>query len=338
MAAPRRAAASDDATLEDLGTVTPARRAAGGAAARGRLTRMALAPLAALSVTGLAAGLLLLPPTDPGTTEGGQASPVHASPLAVSRSQVRPTLSAPETAAPAAPAVETPEPTPAPEPAVDYGKLAEAAGTRYASAPVNVRTGPGTGFDVRTALAEGGEVTITSWAVDGWHQVSLKDKAGWIKGTFLTETKPEPKPAPKAAPQEAGKQASSAAGASSSSGFSGAACEKAGGLERNLTDRTATVLRAVCAEFPKASSYGGYRPDSDSYHGSGRAIDVMVSGEYGWQIAKWARNNASSLGIVEVIYEQKIWTSQRAGDGWRGMANRGSTSANHYDHVHISVR
>lgn len=64
----------------------------------------------------------------------------------------------------------------------------------------------------------------------------------------------------------------------------------------------------------------------------------MVSGDYGQQIADWARANASELGIIEVIYEQKIWTTQRAGEGWRGMRpDRGSVSANHYDHVHVSV-
>lgn len=93
----------------------------------------------------------------------------------------------------------------------------------------------------------------------------------------------------------------------------------------------------MCANFPKVSSYGGRRSGGGN-HGAGKAIDVMVSGSYGWEIANWARANAKGLGITEVIYEQKIWTTQRAGDGWRGMSDRGSVSANHYDHVHISVR
>ena len=131
-------------------------------------------------------------------------------------------------------------------------------------------------------------------------------------------------------------QASS--GSDSGSTATAGKCAKAGSLERNLTSRTANVLRVMCSKFSGISSYGGYRPGSGSYHGSGRAIDAMVSGDYGWQVAKWARANASSLGITEVIYQQKIWTAQRSGDGWRGMSDRGSASANHYDHVHISVR
>ncbi|GAA4901025.1 hypothetical protein GCM10025789_19560 [Tessaracoccus lubricantis] len=343
------------------------------------MVRLVVAPLAVLSVGGLAAGVLWLGPAGTETTEAVQA-PRAVADLGVSRSQARPALSPSaspsqepldlEAAKAANPEVVTPEPTvspsapatpasPAPEqasavsgtaasgevaaaggvaaeaegsaeaaveapaePAVDYSALSDAAGSLFASASVNVRTGPGTDFEVLDSLAAGAEVAVTAWEADGWRQVSVDDAAGWVKASFLAESKP-----------------AVAAAAESSSGFSTAACEKAAGLERNLTDRTVGVLRAVCAEFPAVDSYGGYRPgDNDSYHGSGQAIDVMVSGEYGWEVARWARANASALGIIEVIYEQQIWTTQRAGDGWRGMSDRGSVSANHYDHVHISVR
>ena len=103
-----------------------------------------------------------------------------------------------------------------------------------------------------------------------------------------------------------------------------------------MTAKSVSVLRTVCATFPDVESYGGYRADS-GYHGQGRAVDIMVSGERGWEIAKWARENAQSLGVIEVIYSQKIWTTQRASEGWRSMADRGSATANHYDHVHLSI-
>jgi hypothetical protein len=38
-----------------------------------------------------------------------------------------------------------------------------------------------------------------------------------------------------------------------------------------------------------------------------------------------------------VIYAQKIWSVKRGGEGWRGMSDRGSVTANHYDHVHVST-
>ncbi|AQX16246.1 hypothetical protein BKM78_10215 [Tessaracoccus sp. T2.5-30] len=209
--------------------------------------------------------------------------------------------------------------------------MAEGAGTRYATAAVNVRTGPGTGYDARTTIAAGADVAITAWAVEGWRQVVLSDRAGWIKESFLTTEKP-------AAPAATTASRTEAASGGGGAGFSSEPCVDAAGIESGLTSRTRAVLRAVCAEFPKVESYGGYRSDGGSYHSTGQAIDVMVSGEYGWQIARWARANASALGIIEVIYSQQIWTAQRSGDGWRGMEDRGSVTANHYDHVHISVR
>ena len=38
-----------------------------------------------------------------------------------------------------------------------------------------------------------------------------------------------------------------------------------------------------------------------------------------------------------MIWDQHIWNNERSGDGWRYMANRGSDSANHKNHVHITV-
>ena len=49
------------------------------------------------------------------------------------------------------------------------------------------------------------------------------------------------------------------------------------------------------------------------------------------------RADASELGVSYVIYAQRIWSVERGGEGWRGMSNRGSSTANHYDHVHVSV-
>ena len=63
----------------------------------------------------------------------------------------------------------------------------------------------------------------------------------------------------------------------------------------------------------------------------------MVSGETGLGIAEFLRANYSALGIEYIIYSQKIWSVERGGEGWRGMSDRGSTTANHYDHVHVTV-
>jgi hypothetical protein len=95
------------------------------------------------------------------------------------------------------------------------------------------------------------------------------------------------------------------------------------------------VFEAVCSRFPSITTYGGYRADGE--HSDGRAIDIMVSGETGWQVAEYLRANAGTFGLYDIIYSQKIWTSERSSEGWRYMEDRGSTTANHYDHVHVKV-
>lgn len=307
--------------------------------------RLIVAPVALLSVGGLAVAAVVVPPgggplqlTDPGyaAVDTGVVSRNYsrpslapaptasamASPSPSASASASPTTTA---AAPSPPSSSSPAPS-ATRP-VDYLARADAAGTRYTTASVNVRTGPGLGYAVRATLSDGAEVAITGWAVDGWRQVVVSRKAGWIKESYLTTKKPV------AAPARESQSASSGG-----SGFSDEPCADASGIESGLTSRTRSVLRAVCAEFPQVDSYGGYRADGGSYHSTGRAIDVMATGEFGWEIARWARANASALGIIEVIYSQRIWTSQRSGDGWRAMEDRGGTTANHYDHVHISVR
>jgi hypothetical protein len=116
--------------------------------------------------------------------------------------------------------------------------------------------------------------------------------------------------------------------------LSAAPCASGSAVESGLQPHTVAVHRAACAQFPFISNYGG-RGGGD--HASGRALDIMVSGDAGWEIATFMRAHASELGISYVIYQQKIWSVQRSGDGWRAQPDRGSATANHYDHVHVSA-
>jgi hypothetical protein len=213
----------------------------------------------------------------------------------------------------AAPSVNpTADPTaePAPEP-----EEPEIVGSRYAEVPLKVRKTPEADAEVITVLDAADKVKITDVSEDGFRQVVYKDKLRWVTAEFLSKSKPK---------------------ASTSGGLSSAACASGSGVEGGLRSNAIAAHRAICARFPQVSAYGGYRGGSAN-HSSGRALDVMVSGSAGMEIANWARANASALGITEVIHAQRIWTTQRAGDGWRGMSDRGSATANHYDHVHISV-
>ena len=116
--------------------------------------------------------------------------------------------------------------------------------------------------------------------------------------------------------------------------------------DEQITSRMRQVLTEVDGRFGPFPTIGCYRPGTFGEHPLGRACDFMLSTggtmpsaanvDRGWEVANWARANASRLGVMYVIYRQQIWDS-RSGGGWRPMEDRGSITQNHYDHVHISV-
>jgi hypothetical protein len=60
--------------------------------------------------------------------------------------------------------------------------------------------------------------------------------------------------------------------------------------------------------------------------------DATAHGDAG---AQYVISNASRLGIKYVIWRQRIYDMRNP--GWRQMEDRGSVTANHYDHPHVSV-
>jgi hypothetical protein len=115
----------------------------------------------------------------------------------------------------------------------------------------------------------------------------------------------------------------------------------------NITPRMRQVRDEVDRRFGPFSSIGCYRPGGDGEHPLGRACDFMLSTggvmpsaanvQRGYDIASWAQANASRLGIMYIIYRQRLWDIRMASSGWIPMDDRGSITANHFDHVHISV-
>ena len=199
---------------------------------------------------------------------------------------------------------------------------------KFAATALNVWTEPRQQGKKLAVLKKGTKVAVTGQVVGRWSEVLLrKDTVRWVNNEFLADTKPKPKPRPEPA-AEAGT-------AAVSTGLSTAACSHGSGPEAGLTPDAVEVYRAVCAAFSGVSAYGGYSPRGEHY--DGRAVDIMVSGSYGQQIADWLVANASALQIRDVIYAQKIWTPDRAAEGWRYMEDRGSPTANHFDHVHVAV-
>ncbi|MFF4415345.1 coiled-coil domain-containing protein [Streptosporangium sp. NPDC001559] len=115
----------------------------------------------------------------------------------------------------------------------------------------------------------------------------------------------------------------------------------------NITPRMRLVRQLVAQRFSPHFGIGCYRVDGGiaggGEHPLGRACDFMMSSggsmpsagnvRLGDEVAAWAIENKDRLGVKYVIWRQRINT----GSGWRGMSNRGGVTANHYDHVHISV-
>jgi hypothetical protein len=191
--------------------------------------------------------------------------------------------------------------------------------SKYATTELNVRTKPQDDAHVVGVVSAGTKLSVTSTVTDGFRYVSYHHKGRWVKDEYLSDKKP----------------ASGSAGGSG--GISGAPCPSGSSMESGLTPDAIRVHRALCHRYPQISNFLGRRTSS-GYHGQGRAVDNMISDStIGWEIARWVRANAKELGAMEVIYRQHIWTVQRSSEGWRSMSDRGSPTANHMDHVHVSV-
>jgi hypothetical protein len=192
--------------------------------------------------------------------------------------------------------------------------------SKYATTDLNLRTEPKDHATVVGVVRAGTKLSVTDTVTDGFRYVSYHDKGRWVTNEYLSDHKP-----------------TSESGSSGGGGFSSAPCPSGSSVESGLTPDAIRVHRAVCHRYPQVKTFFGKRA-SGGYHGQGRALDCMISDTtVGWDIAHGVRANAKRLGASEVIYRQHIWTVQRSSEGWRPMSDRGSPTANHMDHVHVSV-
>jgi hypothetical protein len=93
-----------------------------------------------------------------------------------------------------------------------------------------------------------------------------------------------------------------------------------------------TAAEFLGCTFGKPTVLGVAGRSNASDHPKGRALDFMVDRATGDQLAACALRNREELGVSYVIWRQRIDT----GSGFRPMADRGSPTANHFDHVHVS--
>ncbi|MFI7703505.1 coiled-coil domain-containing protein [Nonomuraea sp. NPDC049480] len=121
--------------------------------------------------------------------------------------------------------------------------------------------------------------------------------------------------------------------------------QQPGGAD-GLTARMIQVRAAIMQNFPMKYGVGCLRPGDPGEHGKGRACDFMMSpggtmaagadGANGDALADWLIKNGSRLGVMYIIWKQRYY-DMRSGGGWDPMSDRGGVTANHYDHVHVSV-
>lgn len=120
------------------------------------------------------------------------------------------------------------------------------------------------------------------------------------------------------------------------------------GSPDGLMPAAARVRELVISTFGVTDIGGfatdGHTPGSDHY--TGRAIDVMLvpmgaaNTSLGWRIALYLQSNAQALSIKYVIWQARIWSVDRAAEGWRPYQHPdGGTNPTllHMDHVHVSV-
>lgn len=206
--------------------------------------------------------------------------------------------------------------------------------TRFTTDALDVRVKPAAKAKVVEELEAGTKVTFTGITEGTFSEIAYKGEKRWVTGKYLSKKRPEP-----AVTESTGSTGSTSEGSASdgsSLGVSGDACASGSAPESGLTAAAVKVHRAVCNNFPEISTYLGY--DAHGEHSSGKAIDIMLSDQgLGDRVAEFLKSHAAEFDLYDVIYRQRIWTPVRASEGWRSMPDRGSSTANHYDHVHVSV-
>jgi len=183
---------------------------------------------------------------------------------------------------------------------------------RWSTADLNIWSASDGGARNLGILDAGKKVLITGRTDGDRAEIVLDGAARWVTADYLSDEKPEEGPA-----------------------AIGGSCTNGTSVPSGVSPNIVKVHEAVCAAFPEITTYGTFRGDGE--HSQGLAVDIMVSGARGYEVRDFVRAHYAELGVNYIIYSQQIWSVDRGGEGWRGMSDRGSTTANHYDHVHVTT-
>jgi hypothetical protein len=94
----------------------------------------------------------------------------------------------------------------------------------------------------------------------------------------------------------------------------------------------AQVGNHIAAKFDVDDISGVAGRGGASDHPLGLALDFMVDTTTGNALADYVLANRRAFGVSYVIWRQRY----NDGSGWSAMDDRGSATANHMDHVHVS--
>jgi hypothetical protein len=107
--------------------------------------------------------------------------------------------------------------------------------------------------------------------------------------------------------------------------------------------QTQAAANVVVSDVPGVSGITLYGTRASAIdptgHPAGLALDYMVGATripLGDAVARYHVAHWKELCVKYVIWQQRILTSPKG--SWKPMADRGSPTANHLDHVHVSYR
>lgn len=200
----------------------------------------------------------------------------------------------------------------------DLDRLAVPAvtGSRWTTEALDLRFTPTENARTNGTVEAIKKISISGVEQGAYAQVVFEGRPYWVTKKYLAAKKPKPAP--------------------SQMGLSDAPCPDGSAIEGALQPQSVKVYRAVCAAFPELTTYGGQ--DGHGEHVNGEAIDFMVpSHDVGERVKDFLYAHHSELDLFDIIWEQHIWTIERSSEGFRSMSDRGSATANHFDHVHIKI-
>jgi len=140
-------------------------------------------------------------------------------------------------------------------------------------------------------------------------------------------------------------------------GHGGSDDEEPDRLDRSGLTGRAAVLRGDLDRAFGPQQVGGFAPEgvssghaAGSAHYEGRAVDFFfrpankANKTRGWAMAQYVVAHAERLKVATVIFDGRIWTARRAGEGWRsyspdttGRSAEVAAVLEHRDHVHVDV-